>query len=150
MQLEHRYLIRTVADAIIEKGNKIVLVKRAKGPFIGKWAIPGGHINKDETIEECAGREAFEETGMKCKPIAILGVYSDPKRDPRGQNTGTVFVMRAIDGKLKGSDDAAEAKCFAISDIGKMKKKQFAFDHWKILRDYLKWRKKKGTYWSGK
>ena len=80
------FLIRTVADALIEDGNRIVLVKRGIEPFKERWAIPGGHIEKDETIEQCAVREALEETGIECEPVEILGVYSDIKRDPRGQN----------------------------------------------------------------
>ena len=144
------FLIRTVADALIEDGNRIVLVKRGIEPFKERWAIPGGHIEKDETVEQCAVREGEEETGLKCKPVDILGVYSDIKRDPRGQNCCTVFIVHLIGGELKGADDADEAKWFSVDEIAKMKSDDLAFDHWKILQDYLKWRKEKGTYWSSK
>jgi len=148
--MSERLLIRAVVDALIENGDKIVLIKRGKEPFKGKWAMPGGHIEKNETVEQCAVREGFEETGIKCKPIAILGVYSDIRRDPRGQNAGVVFVMKMLSGTLKGADDADEAKWFSVDEIAKMKSDDLAFDHWKILQDYLKWRKEKGTYWSSK
>ena len=147
---ENRFLIRTVADAIIENDDKIILIKRGTEPFIGRWAIPGGHIEKDETIEQCAVREGFEETGIRSEPVAILGIYSDINRDPRGQNTGAVFILRMIGGELEGADDADEAKWFSVDQIAKMKKDDLAFDHWKILQDYLKWRMKKGTYWSSR
>lgn len=134
------------ADIIIENKNKIVLIERKNEPFKGKWQTPGGFVEDEETVEEAAIREAKEETGLKIKLKDILGVYSDPKRDPRGRVVSVVFVASAK-GKLKACSDASKAEWIGINKINF---KNLAFDHSKILRDYLKWKKKKGTYWSGK
>lgn len=134
-------------DVIIEKGRKVVIVVRAKEPFRGWWEWPGGHVDENETVEECAIREVEEETGLKVKLKAILGVYSEPGRDPRGPTITTAFVAKAVSGKLKPATDAKEARLVCPEDIDL---KKLAFDHRKILFDYLKWKKNKETYWSTK
>lgn len=134
-------------DIIIEKSNKIVLIRRKKDPFKNKLAFPGGFVNYWETAEAAALREAKEETSLDVKLTNILGVYSDPKRDPRKHNITTVFIAKFTKGSLKGRDDASEAIWIAIKNI---KPDSLAFDHSKILKDYLKWKKHKGTYWSTK
>lgn len=136
-----------VVDAIIEKNGKTILIKRNKEPFSGLWAIPGGHVELGETVEESAIREAEEETGLKIKLKEITGVYSDPKRHPGKHTIATVFVAEPIDGELKADTDADEAKWFSLNEIPF---DNLAFDHAKILRDYLKWKKFKGTFWSSK
>ena len=133
------------SDVIIEKGNKIVLVKRGERPEKDKLAIPGGHVEIGELVENAVKREAKEETGLNIKLIDILGVYSDPKRDPRGHYITTVFIAKIVSGKLKASSDAKEVNFF---DPRKLKKKDIAFDHFKIIQDYLKYKKHKKTYWS--
>ena len=70
-------------DVIIRYKGGIVLVKRAIEPELGKWALPGGHVELDETLEHAAVREAKEETGLDITLIRQLHTYSDPKRDPR-------------------------------------------------------------------
>jgi 8-oxo-dGTP diphosphatase len=132
-------------DIIIEKGNKIVLIKRKKEPFKGKLALPGGHVEENETVEKAAVREAKEETFLDVKLKEILGVYSDPKRVPLYPTISTVFVAEPISKKIKASSDAAEAKWF---EVDKIDFKNLGFDHLKILKDYLRYKKKGGTYWS--
>ncbi len=133
-------------DAIIEKRNKIVLIERGIEPFKGKLALPGGHVDHKETVEGATIREAREETGLDIKLIDILGVYSDPKRDPRDcHRIATVFVTKIISGKLKAGTDAKVARFF---DPKKLRKEDVAFDHFKIIQDYLKYKKHKKTYWS--
>lgn len=134
-------------DVIIHKGNKIVLVERGKEPFKGMIELPGGHVEKNETVEEAAIREAKEETNIKIKLENIFGVYSDPKRDPRGPTVTTVFLAKPIGGKLKAGTDA---KIGFWCDCRKIPFKKMAFDHSQIARHYLKWRRQKGTYWSSK
>ena len=135
------------ADIIIEKDDKIVLIRRGREPFKGKLAIPGGFVNEGETIESRAIIEAKEETSLDVELKDILGVYSIPERDPRGHLMTTVFIAKPISGKVKGGDDAASASWFKVD---KKVLNELSFDHKKIISDYLKWKKKKGTYWSTK
>ncbi len=122
------------ADAIIEVGDRIVLVRR-KNPPEG-WAIPGGFVEAGESVETAAVREALEETGLEVTLSLLLGVYSDPSRDPRFHTVSTVYVGRA-EGSPAGGDDAAEARLFSEEDLPS----PLAFDHAKILADYFRFRK---------
>ena len=125
------------ADVIVEVGNRIVLVRR-KHPPAG-WAIPGGFVEAGETVEAAAVREAREETGLAVTLTALLGVYSDPARDPRHHTVSTVYIGRA-DGSPSGGDDAAEARLFSEGDLPS----PLAFDHAKILSDYFRFKKTGG------
>ena len=142
--MEHKSPTLTV-DAIIEIKDKIVLIKRDIEPFKGKLALPGGHVEYGETVESAAKRETKEETRLNIELTDILGVYSAPKRDTRGHYVSTVFIAKRKSGKLKGADDAKEAN---IYDPNKISEHEMAFDHFKIIEDYLKYKKHKGTYWS--
>jgi 8-oxo-dGTP diphosphatase len=122
------------ADVIIEVGDRIVLVRR-KNPPDG-WAIPGGFVEVGETVEAAAVREALEETGLSVDLVLLLGVYSDPSRDPRFHTVGTVYVGRA-EGTPSGGDDAAEARLFCEKDLPS----PIAFDHAKILSDYFTYKR---------
>jgi myo-inositol-1(or 4)-monophosphatase len=124
-------------DIIIEMEDKIVLIYRKNYPF--GWAIPGGFVDYGETLESAAIREAKEETNLDIELLYLLGCYSDPKRDPRFHTITTVFVAKGK-GELKAKDDAKLAKLFKIEEIPW---DDLAFDHAKILKDYLK-RKKYG------
>lgn len=122
------------ADVLIEVGDRVVLVRR-KHPPPG-WAIPGGFVEAGETVETAAVREALEETGLRVTLTALLGVYSDPARDPRHHTISTVYVGSAS-GSPAGGDDAAEARLFGENDLPS----PLAFDHAKILADYFKYKK---------
>jgi 8-oxo-dGTP diphosphatase len=122
------------ADVVIEVGDRIVLVRR-KHPPPG-WAIPGGFVEVGETVETAAVREALEETGLRVTLTTLLGVYSDPARDPRNHTISTVYVGRS-EGAPLGGDDAAEAQLFGEGDLPS----PIAFDHAKILADYFRFRK---------
>jgi len=134
-------------DIIIEKDNRIVLITRKNEPFKGKLALPGGYIDWGETVEHAAIREAKEETSLDVNLTNLLGVYSDPKRNPKLKSIAIVFIGKPIGGKLMANDDAADALWFNINEI---EQKELAYDHKKIIRDYLKWKKNKETYWSTK
>jgi 8-oxo-dGTP diphosphatase len=121
-------------DVIIETGGGIVLIRR-KNPPPG-WAIPGGFVDVGENIRDAAVREALEETGLRVTLTALLGVYSEPDRDPRQHTISTVFVG-AADGIPHGMDDAAEAALFTEETLPD----PIAFDHAKILADYFRFRK---------
>lgn len=122
-----------VDAVIVTRDKKVVLAKRKFFPFIGSYALPGGFVEYGETVEKACVREAFEETGLKVKIVRLLGVYSDPKRDPRGHTISPVFLCRPAGGKLKeNSDETYGVRAFSRSE---MKKLKLAFDHRKILKD---------------
>jgi len=124
-------------DIIIElhdrPGHPIVLIRRRHPPL--GWALPGGFVGEGETLEQAAGREAVEETGLTVTLDVLLGCYSDPTRDPRGPTASAVYVARAR-GTPRAADDAAQAAVFAPGDITEA----LAFDHALILTDYRRYR----------
>lgn len=124
--------MRSIASdtVLIEKG-KILLIKRGNEPFKDMWALPGGRVENNETTEECAIREMKEETGLQVKIIKLIGVYSDPKRDPRGI-VSVAYLVKRISGSLKSGDDAKEAKWFELVNLPKL-----AFDHEKIIKNVI-------------
>jgi 8-oxo-dGTP diphosphatase len=143
---EYRNPTPTV-DIILQRDSKILMMRRKKDPFKGQLALPGGFINEGETAEEAARREAIEETSLEVEPIEILGVYSDPKRDPRKHIMSTVFVGIIVGGSDKAGDDAESIEWV---ELGNIEKQEIAFDHAQILRDYEKWKTSDGTFWSTK
>ncbi len=139
-----------VVDIVVRKGGKILLEQRGKPPFEEMRCLPGGHVEYGETVEETALRELKEETSIDAKLVGILGVFSDPNRDPRGQRISTVFVADWTSGKPIGADDAKSAEWFDESDL-RNPSFQLAFDHALILRDYFKWKDSQSeTFWSSK
>ena len=120
-------------DAVIElPDGRIVLIERQNEP--SGWALPGGFVDIGETVEAAVWREAREETGLDIELHGVLGVYSDPGRDPRGHTASVVFVATA-EGEPRGGDDAGDAQAFALSQLPPL-----AFDHAVILDDYRKWK----------
>lgn len=79
-------------DAVIILNGKIVLVKRNNYPFKNEFALPGGFVEVGETTEAAAIRESFEETGLSIDLIKLIGVYSDPSRDPRGHTVSVCYL----------------------------------------------------------
>lgn len=124
---------KLTADGAIFKEGKIVLIKRKNEPFKGKWALPGGFVEYGEKVEDAVIREVKEETGLSTKIIDIVGIYSDPNRDPRGHIVTVVYLLDIIGGELKGSDDAADAKYFDINDLPDL-----SFDHNIVLKDVIR------------
>jgi 8-oxo-dGTP diphosphatase len=136
-QLEKEWKKPSVtADGIVVRGNDVALVRRRNEPFKGMYALPGGFMDYGESFEHCAIREVEEETGLKTEIVALVGVYSEPGRDPRGHVVSAAFHLRPVGGTLKGGDDAEEAEWVPLDDLPKM-----AFDHGRILEDFLAQRK---------
>ena len=127
--------------------NKVLLIKRKKDPFKDYFSLPGGFVNEGEKVEDAVRREAEEELLVKVEPIDILGVYSDPHRDPRGHIMSITFIVKIMSGELKAGDGVEEVKWIGINNLGNIK---IGFDHLKILSDYETWGKNRGTYWSSK
>jgi 8-oxo-dGTP diphosphatase len=143
---EYRNPVPSV-DIILQKGSEILLVKRKNEPFKDHLALPGGFVNEAESVESAAMREAFEEISLDIEPIDILGVYSDPKRDPRKHVLTVVFVGTILNGMPNPRDDSSEIEWVRLDDI---QKKNLAFDHKQILSDYIEWSRTGGTFWSSK
>ena len=120
---------KPTVDTIIRIGEKIVLIRRRNPPE--GWALPGGFVDEGERIEDAAVREAMEETLLQIRLEELLYVYSDPTRDERQHTISVVFTARA-EGEPVGSDDAAEARLFALDDLPS----ELAFDHAEILEHY--------------
>ena len=95
----------------------LLLVKRGGHPFKGMWALPGGFLQRGETVEECALRETREETNVTPASIMPVGVFSKPDRDPRGWIISNAFASVISEESVKqvGSDDASDAQWFAVS-----------------------------------
>lgn len=122
------------ADVLIEVDRRGIVLVQRKYPPPG-WAIPGGFIDAGETAEDAAIREALEETGLEVELTELLGVYSDPSRDPRHHTLTVVFIGRSTGIPLAG-DDAAEARVFHPESLPD----PMAFDHHRILSDYVRYR----------
>lgn len=122
-------------DAVIAHGEGVVLIERGRPPFDGAWALPGGFVEVGETVEQACVREALEETGLEVELTGLVGVYSDPARDPRGHVVSVTFAAEAVDGELAGGDDAARARVFPPDDLPEL-----AFDHARILADHARMR----------
>jgi 8-oxo-dGTP diphosphatase len=121
------------ADVIVEVGDSIVFINRKNFP--PGWAFPGGFVEFGETVEQTAVREAREEITLEVELRALLGIYSRPDRDPRGQSVSVVYVGRA-EGIPRGADDARAARLFSPT----APPAPLAFDHAEILADYLRFR----------
>lgn len=126
-------------DIIIEMEHsggqpEIVLIKRKNPPY--GWALPGGFVEYNESLEQAAKREAKEETSLDIQIVSQMFTYSDPMRDPRFHTITTVYIARA-NGTPEANDDAAEIGVFSREKIDF----PLAFDHAKILEDYFQRRK---------
>ena len=123
-------------DGIIEvyEGDRfrgIVLIERHYEPL--GFALPGGFVEVGERVEDALVREMKEETTLDVTIEYLLGIYSDPKRDPRFHTASAVYVAKA-QGEPRGEDDAKEANVYALDAIPFEK---LVFDHADIVKDYL-------------
>lgn len=109
---------------------EILLIKRGRDPFSGRWALPGGFLEMDETPCTGAARELKEETGLENLPLKPLFTCGEPGRDPRGRTITMVFgcMVRDTDSSPRGDDDAADACWFDIKKLPEM-----AFDHGRVI-----------------
>ena len=122
---------RLTADAVIfDAAGRLLLVRRGSPPFRGRRALPGGFVEIGETVEAACRRELKEETGVEAGALTLVGVYSDPLRDPRGHNCSVAFVGRAQSSRAAAGDDAA-----AVEWVEDWRALELAFDHAAIIAD---------------
>ncbi|MCE9530943.1 MAG: NUDIX hydrolase [Planctomycetes bacterium] len=120
-----------VAIVTIEPVRRILLIRRKKDPFAGRWALPGGLVDENERLIDAAKRELREETELEDIDLEQLQAYGDPGRDPRGWTVSVVFLARVRPKQLKprAADDASEVDWFPLAKLPKL-----AFDHAEILK----------------
>ncbi|MFK7739765.1 MAG: NUDIX domain-containing protein [Planctomycetota bacterium] len=125
--------VDTVLCTVGDRGDlRMLLIERARDPFAGAWALPGGFVDLHEDLEVAARREMLEETHVELGPMVQLGAYGTPHRDPRGHTVGVAYLAICGPGEIEGEagDDAADCRWFSISRPPKL-----AFDHRDIVRD---------------
>jgi len=117
------------------RAREVLLIRRGCEPFAGAWALPGGFLEPNERPEDAARRELAEETGLRLHtPFALVGVYGEPGRDPRGWTVSAAFAVQ-LEHEAPApaaGDDAAEARWFPVDDLPPL-----AFDHDRIVGDAL-------------
>ena len=126
------------ADCVVigraaDSSRYVLLIRRGNEPYKGCWALPGGFMNMDETLEQCALRELKEETGLTPSgDITELKSFSTVDRDPRGRTITVAHLIEMPLTEVKGADDAAEAQWFPLNELPPL-----AFDHDEIIKEAL-------------
>ncbi|WP_298756278.1 NUDIX domain-containing protein [uncultured Psychroserpens sp.] len=139
--------IKLTVDAVVfgyEEGEiSVLLIKRKYDPFKGKWAIPGGFVLNDESLEDAVERELQEETGVKISYLEQLYTFGKPSRDPRGRVVSVAYfgLVRPNTFKIFASTDAVEVAWFNIKELPEL-----AFDHKDILKIAIERLQGKITY----
>jgi 8-oxo-dGTP diphosphatase len=126
----------TTDCVIFDGAARLLLIRRKNEPFKNAYALPGGFIDVGETTEAACRREVLEEAGIVVERLVLVGVYSDPARDPRGHTVSIAYMTRF--------DEAPEAKAGSDAEaaewVNDWKTKKLAFDHALIVADAEKLR----------
>jgi 8-oxo-dGTP diphosphatase len=115
---------------VLDAKGRVLLVRRKHPPFQGSYALPGGFVEVGERVKDACRRELREETGVEVGPLQLLGVYSDPARDPRGHICSIAYLGRVGMAEPKAGDDAETAEW-----VEDWRSVGLAFDHALILGD---------------
>jgi 8-oxo-dGTP diphosphatase len=120
---------------VFDPAGRLLLIRRKNQPFQGQYALPGGYVDYGESTEHAAARELKEETSLVATRIALVGVYSDPQRDPRGHVVSVAYRIETAGHDPQAGDDAAAATFIAgWEDL------DLAFDHSSIVADAVRQR----------
>ena len=118
---------------VFDPGGRLLLIRRKHPPFRGQYALPGGYVEYGETTEHAAARELAEETGLVAASLSVIGVYSDPHRDPRGHMVSIAYRVAVTGYDPRAGDDAADA-----AFVPDWEDLDLAFDHRIIVDDAVR------------
>jgi 8-oxo-dGTP diphosphatase len=118
---------------VFDPAGRLLLIRRKHPPFPGRYALPGGYLEYGETTEHAAARELNEETGLIATNLSLIGVYSDPHRDPRGHIVSIAYRIDVVGHDPLAGDDAADA-----AFIADWEHLDLAFDHRNIVDDAVR------------
>jgi 8-oxo-dGTP diphosphatase len=132
-----------VVFGLDEEDLKVLLIRRALEPFAGRWALPGGFVRMEESLEEAARRELQEEAGIRPNVLEQLYTFGEPERDPRGRVVTVAYfaLVKLSDHRVQAATDAREAAWFSVWDLPRL-----GFDHGHILSVALQRLKGKVRY----
>lgn len=131
-ELQRRAPLLCVDGVVVNDKGEVLLTKRKIEPFKGYWHLPGGHVDFEEMVEKAVVRVVKEESGIDAKRVSLVGVYSDPGRDPRGHFVTVGFLMKPVKGKERSDFQASSIKYF------KELPEKMGFDAREIVKDGLK------------
>lgn len=134
--MEHRQPALAADCVVFDPQGRLLLIRRKNPPFQGQYALPGGFVEHGETTEHAAARELAEETGLAAVTLSLIGVYSDPARDPRQHVVSIAYLVRVADYVPRAGDDASQAEF-----VADWQRETLAFDHNRIVSDALALRK---------
>jgi 8-oxo-dGTP diphosphatase len=143
---EHPHPAVTV-DAVVfgydDADLKVLLIQRELAPFRGRWALPGGFVRLDESLEEAARRELHEETGLSAPYLEQLYTFGTPRRDPRERVISVAYyvLVKLTEHAVRAASDALNVAWFPVADLPSL-----AFDHEEILESALRRLKGKIRY----
>ncbi len=133
MNTKHPSPSLAVDCVVLGPGGRLLLIRRKNPPFEGRYALPGGYVQYGETTEHAAARELVEETGLVATNLSLVGVYSDPHRDPRGHVVSVAYRIETAGYDPNALDDAADA-----AFVEKWEDLDLAFDHRSIVADAVR------------
>ncbi|MTD94898.1 NUDIX domain-containing protein [Hyphomicrobium sp. xq] len=120
----------TTDCVVFDERGYVLLIRRGNEPFKGSYALPGGFVDVGERVEDGCRRELSEETGLHVGELRLIGVYSDPGRDPRGHTCSVAYLARVGRAEVTAGDDAAAAEW-----VADWRGEKLAFDHAQIIAD---------------